>query len=220
MDKSLDRFYCWGPTKAPMDMSAIEQARWQAHLQTPIIYNHHKPIKVDSSTIERIDLNPITSTPKAAVNNERVLILTPLKDAAPYLNQHFDLITQLSYPHQLIDLAFIVGDSKDDTLAVLASELNRVQKSDKIAFNSAIIVEKDFGSELQQDVAARHGFAAQGPRRKLLGKVRNYLLATAMKPEHSWIYWRDVDIQDSPKSIIEDFVAHDRDVLVPSMWTL
>ncbi|KAI9657533.1 MAG: hypothetical protein M1831_004149 [Alyxoria varia] len=216
--EELQKFYCWGPTKAPMDMSAIEQARWQAHLQTPIIYNHHKPIKVDSSTIERIDLNPIVSTPKAAVNNERVLILTPLKDAAPYLNQHFDLITQLSYPHQLIDLAFIVGDSKDDTLAVLASELNRVQKSDKIAFNSAMIVEKDFGSDLHQDVEARHGFAAQGPRRKLLGKVRNYLLATAMKPEHSWIYWRDVDIQDSPKSIIEDFVAHDRDVLVPNVW--
>jgi Anp1 len=28
--------------------------------------------------------------------------------------------------------------------------------------------------------------------------------------------WRDVDIVDSPKKIIEDFIAHDKDVIVPS----
>jgi hypothetical protein len=80
-------------------------------------------------------------------------------------------------------------------------------------------VEKDFGVTLAQDVEDRHGFAAQGPRRKAMGKARNYLLSAAMKPEHSWVYWRDVDIKDSPSKIIEDFVAHDRDILVPStLW--
>ena len=49
-----------------------------------------------------------------------------------------------------------------------------------------------------------------------MGKARNFLLSAALKPEHSWVYWRDVDIQDSPSKIIEDFVAHDRDILVPS----
>jgi len=49
-----------------------------------------------------------------------------------------------------------------------------------------------------------------------MGKARNYLLSAALKPEHSWVYWRDVDIVDSPKTIIEDFVAHDKDILVPS----
>ena len=52
-----------------------------------------------------------------------------------------------------------------------------------------------------------------------MGKARNYLLSSAMKPEHSWVYWRDVDIKDSPSKIIEDFIAHDRDVLVPSAFT-
>jgi len=82
-----------------------------------------------------------------------------------------------------------------------------------------MIVEKDFGAIQSQDVQDRHGFAAQGPRRKLMGKARNYLLSAAMKPEHSWVYWRDVDIVANPASIIEDFVAHDRDVLVPSRST-
>jgi hypothetical protein len=49
-----------------------------------------------------------------------------------------------------------------------------------------------------------------------MGKARNFLLSAALKPEHSWVYWRDVDIVDSPAEIIEDFANHDRDILVPS----
>jgi cellulose synthase/poly-beta-1,6-N-acetylglucosamine synthase-like glycosyltransferase len=201
-----------------MQMTPNEQAMWAGHLQTPVIFNHHEPIEINSSSIQRVDLNPIVSTPKAVANEERVLILTPLRNAAPYIEQHFDLLTQLTYPHRLIDLAFLVGDSTDDTVAVLAMELDRIQsRQDANSFNSAMIVEKDFGVTVGQDVENRHGFAAQGPRRKAMGKARNYLLSAALKPEHSWVYWRDVDIKDSPEKIIEDFVAHDRDVLVPSM---
>ena len=200
-------------------MSINEMVSWNRHLQTPVLFNHHQPYEVNSTTIQRIDLNPIQSTTRAISNQERVLILTPLRDAASYLIKYFDLLSDLTYPHDLIDLAFLVGDSTDDTMAVLASELNRIQqRSDKIPFHSATIIEKDFGLNLDMDVEARHGFAAQGPRRKAMGKARNYLLYTALKAEHSWIYWRDVDIVDSPKKILEDFMAHDRDVLVPSMF--
>lgn len=200
-------------------MSQNEYARWNAHLQTPIIFNHHKPLEIDSTTIQHVDLNPIKSTRKAVINEEKILILTPLKDAAPYLSKYFELLAELSYPHRLIDLAFLVSDSSDDTLAVLASELDRIQKRpDQIPFNSAIIVEKDFNFHLSQNVEERHSFEAQGPRRKAMGKARNYLLATVLKPDHSWVYWRDVDIVDSPKNILEDFIAHDKDILVPSTY--
>lgn len=213
-------FYCWGPSKPPMDMSLNEQQAWNAHLQTPVIFNHHAPVKVNDSTIEHVDLNPIKSTIHALDNEERVLLLTPLKDAAPYLSKYFELIAELSYPHHLIDLGFLVGDSKDDTLAVLAMELDRIQKRpDQIPFRSAIIVEKDFGTILSQTVEDRHGFEAQGPRRKAMGRARNYLLSSALKSDHSWVYWRDVDIVESPAAIIEDFIKHDRDILVPSMLT-
>lgn len=201
-----------------MDMTLNEQASWNAHLQTPVIFNHHAPITINSTSISHIDLNPVKSTTKALANEERVLILTPLKDAAPYLPKYFELIGELTYPHHLIDLAFLVSDSSDETLANLATELDRIQKRpDKIPFRSAVVVEKDFGFHLSQSVEERHSFEAQGPRRKAMGRARNYLLSAAMKPEHSWVYWRDVDIVDSPKKIIEDFIAHDRDILVPSM---
>ncbi|KAG9250476.1 putative ANP1 protein [Emericellopsis atlantica] len=212
-------FYCWGPAKSPMDMTQNEYARWNAHLQTPIVFNHHKPVEIESKSIQRVDLNPIKSTHKALLNEERVLILTPLKDAAQYLLKYFELLTELTYPHHLIDLAFLVGDSSDDTLAVLASELDRMQKRPgDVPFHSATIVEKDLHFQLSNDVKDRHGFAAQGPRRKALGKARNYLLSAALRPEHSWVFWRDVDIVESPPKILEDLMAHDKDIIVPNIW--
>ncbi|KAK8126434.1 Mannan polymerase II complex ANP1 subunit [Apiospora kogelbergensis] len=207
----MQSFYCWGPSKPPMDMSANEHHAWHAHMQTPVIFNHHAPIEVNSSTIEHVNLNPIVSTQKGAANEER--------DASNYLSKYFELIAELTYPHHLIDLGFLVGDSSDDTLGALALELKRIQeRPDKVPFNSATIVEKDFGSHLSQSVEDRHGFEAQGPRRKAMGKARNYLLSATLKANHSWVYWRDVDIVDSPEKILEDFIAHDRDVIVPNIW--
>ena len=197
-------------------MTLNEQAAWNAHLHTPVIFNHHTPIEVNSSTIEKVDLNPIKSTRNALAKKERILILTPLKDAANYLSKYFELIAELTYPHELIDLGFLISDTTDETLSVLALELERLQKRPD-RFRSAMVVEKDFGFMLSQDVEDRHSFEAQGPRRKAMGRARNYLLATALKPEHSWVYWRDVDIVDSPPRILEDFIAHDRDIIVPSM---
>lgn len=200
-------------------MTPNDNARWNAHLNTPVIFNHHTPVVVNSSTIEHIDLNPIKSTPNGLANKERVLILTPLRNAAEHILQYFDLLSQLTYPHDLIDLGFLVGDCTDDTLGILSAELDRVQtRKDNVPFRGVVIVEKDFGVTIGQDVETRHGFAAQGPRRKTLGKARNFLLSAALKPDHSWVYWRDVDIQDSPAKIIEDFIAHNRDILVPNIW--
>ena len=204
-----------------MEMSTNEMVEWNSLLQTPVLFNHHEPYEVNESSIRTVDLNPIKSTPKGALVGERVLILTPLRDASRFINKYFDLLSELTYPHELIDLAFLVGDSTDDTMAVLSAELDRVQKmSDSVAFNSAMIVQKDFGSVVNMDVNEKHGFAAQGPRRKAIARARNYLLTAALKPEHSWVYWRDVDIVDSPKKILEDFMAHDKDILVPSTYSL
>lgn len=199
-------------------MTPAEAARWSAHLQTPVTFNAHASVEVNSTSVRSINLNTLQSTSRAIQRRERVLLLTPLKDGAWYLNHYFKLLRELTYPHELIDLAFLVGDSRDDTVAVLAKELDRIQSSDDMSFRSVTIIERDFGSMLPQDVESRHGYAAQAPRRKMLGRVRNYLLSVALKPEHSWVYWRDLDIQEAPETIIEDLISHDRDVIVPNVW--
>jgi hypothetical protein len=201
-----------------MRMTANEAVEWHAHLNTPVLFNHHTPVEVNGTDIQYVNLNNVDSTIDAVRNKERVLILTPLRDASYYLPKHFDLLTQLTYPHELIDLAFLVGDTTDDTMAALAKELERIQNNPEAAFHSTMIVEKDFGVIHGQGVEERHKFAAQGPRRKAMGRARNYLLSAALKPDHSWVYWRDVDIVDSPAKVIEDLVAHDRDIIVPNIW--
>ena len=84
-----------------MAMTANEAVDWHAHLQTPVIFNHHEPLVVNSSTIHHVDLNLIESTPKAIANEERVLILTPLRDASPYLPKYFDLLSELTLSSSL-----------------------------------------------------------------------------------------------------------------------
>ena len=193
-------------------------AKERSLLSTPDpLSNPHEPFVADHPTIRSLNLGNV-STGKLV---DRVLILTPLRDAAAHLDTHFKLLSDLTYPHQSIDLAFLVGDCGDDTLSVLQDQLDRIQdEGNALRFKSAMIVMKDFGDSLGQSVEERHSFKAQGTRRRMIGRSRNYLLYAALQPVHDWIYWRDVDIVENPPTILEDFMKHDKDVLVPSesLW--
>lgn len=183
--------------------SLEEQDRW---LSTP-------------SEVIRQDFHPSPQTPSTTppAQTGRILILTPLKDASLHLRHHFALLSNLTYPHHLIDLGFIIGDTTDDTQAILDVELDKIKNGDQSkVFNSCTVIRKDLGKAASEEVAARHGFAAQVDRRKKIAIVRNTLLHKTLKPEHDWVYWRDVDIAESPDTILEDFIAHNKDVLVPS----
>ena len=60
-----------------------------------------------------------------------------------------------------------------------------------------MITEKDFGDILGHSVEERPSVQAQGARRKYIGRARNYLSCTAMRPQHDWVYWRDVDVVEN-----------------------
>lgn len=194
---------------------------WSDHNEgvTPVHYNYHTPVTLISDTIGEIDLNSIASSKRPSKNKEKILILTPLKDAAYYLPKYMALVNDLSYPHELLDLAFLVSDTKDETLATIAIEAEKIQKSGS-PLRDVRIIKKDFGKlgGDQNNVEDRHAFEFQAVRRKALGKARNYLLASALKPDHSWVLWLDVDIVEMPKTLIEDLAGHDKDVIVPNIW--
>lgn len=170
-------------------------------------------------TVRYYDLSNVQGTSKGWEKGERVLLCAPLRDASEHLPMFFSHLQNLTYPHNLIDLAFLVGDSKDNTLAVLSDMLADLQKHEDPAkqFGEISIIEKDFGQKVDQDVESRHGFAAQASRRKSMAQARNWLLSAALRPSHSWVYWRDVDVETAPTTILEDLMRHDKDVIVPSM---
>lgn len=166
------------------------------------------------------DLSKSVGTGHGWDRGERILFCVPLRDAAQHLPMFFSHLHNLTYPHHLIDLAFLVSDSKDNTMGELVTRLDDLQADPDIEmrFGEISIIEKDFGQAIGQSFSDRHGFAAQGPRRKLMARARNWLLTAALKPEHSWVYWRDVDVETAPPTILEDLMRHDKDVVVPNVW--
>ena len=169
-------------------------------------------------TVRYYDLANVGGTSRGWEREERILLCAPLRDAAPHLPMFFSHLKNLTYPHNLIDLAFLVGDSKDNTATLLSDLLADLQaeKNPKDTFGEISVIEKDFGQVVNQDVESRHGFAAQAGRRKSMAQARNWLLSAALRPTHSWVYWRDVDVETAPFTILEDLMRHNKDVIVPS----
>lgn len=172
-------------------------------------------------TVRYYDLSNVQGTARGWEREERILLCAPLRDAESHLRMFFAHLRNFTYPHHLIDLAFLVSDSKDRTLPLLSELLEGLQADDdpKQPYGEISIIEKDFGQKVNQDVESRHGFAAQASRRKLMAQARNWLLSAALRPYHSWVYWRDVDVETAPFTILEDLMRHNKDVIVPSKFS-
>ncbi|KAH0496556.1 hypothetical protein TgHK011_003908 [Trichoderma gracile] len=171
-------------------------------------------------TVRYYDLSNVQGTARGWEREERILLCVPLRDAEQHLPMFFSHLKNFTYPHNLIDLAFLVSDSKDHTLQSLTEHLEAIQADPdpKQPYGEISIIEKDFGQKVNQDVESRHGFAAQASRRKLMAQARNWLLSAALRPYHSWVYWRDVDVETAPFTILEDLMRHNKDVIVPNVW--
>lgn len=169
-------------------------------------------------TVRYYDLSNVQGTARGWEREERILLCVPLREAENHLPMFFSHLHNLTYPHHLIDLAFLVSDSQDRTLEVLTDSLESLQAEEdpKMPYGEISVIEKDFGQSVNQDAESRHGFAAQASRRKLMAQARNWLLSAALRPYHSWVYWRDVDVETAPFTILEDLMRHNKDVIVPS----
>lgn len=169
-------------------------------------------------TVRYYDLSNVQGTARGWEREERILLCVPLREAEAHLPMFFTHLHNFTYPHHLIDLAFLVSDSTDRTLEVLVEGLEGLQADENpgMSYGEISIIEKDFGQKVNQDAESRHGFAAQASRRKLMAQARNWLLTAALRPYHSWVYWRDVDVETAPFTILEDLMRHNKDVIVPS----
>ena len=171
-------------------------------------------------TVRHYDLSNVEGSARGWEREERILFCVPLRDAEAHLPMFFHHMRNFTYPHHLIDLAFLVSDSKDNTMSRLKEMLEELQNDpdENMAYGEISLIEKDFGQKVKQDVENRHGFAAQASRRKTMAQARNWLLSAALRPYHSWVYWRDADVETAPPSILEDLMRHNKDVIVPSAF--
>lgn len=141
---------------------------------------------------------------------EFVLILTPLKNAAPFLDSYFALLEKLSYPHECLSLGFLESDSSDGTFAAVEQRI----KNNRLQFRRISAFKKDFGFQLPAGIH-RGAPSIQAIRRTVLARSRNHLLFHVLDDEH-WVLWLDVDIVDYPADILERLIASGKTIVQPN----
>lgn len=140
---------------------------------------------------------------------ERVLILTPMKDAQRHLERYFAGLGRLTYPARRISLGFLEGDSQDDTWARLNARLPELRRR----YRRVGAWKRDFGFHLPAGYP-RWAPAFQIPRRTVLAKSRNHLLFHALDDE-DWVLWIDVDVTGYPPDILRRLLATGKDIVQP-----
>lgn len=172
----------------------------------------------DPPPVIRYYLNNLTTSDDPITNRERVLLLTPL---ARFYDQYWDNLLKLSYPHDLIDLGFIVPKTREGNTALtkLEEAVRRVQTGlRKNRFAGVTIIRQDFDTPVPQNEKDRHALSAQKLRRAAMSRARNSLLYTTLGTETAWVLWLDADIIETPHSLIQDLAKHDKAIIVPNCF--
>lgn len=171
-----------------------------------------------SSTIKKYNLNKVGASAKALERKERVLILTPI---AKFYDEYWKNLLKLTYPHDLIDLGFIVprGPAANVVLHQLEDAVAKVQTGhEKYRFGSVSILRQDFETTTGQSEKERHAREAQKERRSALALARNELLLSTLGPSTSWVLHLDADITETPHTLVEDMTSQNRDILIPNCY--
>ncbi len=142
-------------------------------------------------------------------NQETVLILTPLKDAAHHLDRYFANLSGLTYPANRLSLGILESDSIDGTHDQVAARLEDLRGR----FRRVGLWKHDYGFRIPPDYP-RWAIAIQLPRRRILAKSRNRLLFNALQDD-DWVLWLDGDVCEYPPDIIERLIATGRSIVHP-----
>ena len=212
-------YFLIAPSSAPSQVAkhSVEAAR---HHLSPPTSPYRKPNSGSAQDlgpppVVHYHLNHVTITSNPLENEERILILTPM---ARFYIEYWDNLLQLSYPHGLVTLGFIIPKTKEGNAATVAlqAQIQKTQKQgpEKDRFRSIIILRQDLDPALEsQDESERHKMENQKVRREVMAKARNSLLFTTLGPTTSWVLWLDADIVETPATLIQDLARHDKPVI-------
>jgi len=139
----------------------------------------------------------------------KVLILTPIKDAADCLEDYCTRLSRLTYPHSFISLGFLESDSVDGTYEALRLQVSSLKQR----FRRVGLWKRDFGYRVPAGIH-RGAEPVQLERRTVLAKSRNHLLFHALDDEE-WVLWLDVDVIAYPSDLIERLLATGKDIVQP-----
>lgn len=217
--------FLFGPSSADMATSQFRMANSASNpLSPPTLPFRKSHEKVNGKRVPppvvHYQMNNVTSTSNPEGNRETVLILTPL---TRFYQEYWDNLLKLSFPHELITLAFIIPKNREGNAATTAlqEQISKTQEGgpEKKRFASIIILRQDFAPAIvSQTEAERHKMENQKARRAVMSRARNSLLFTTLGPTTSWVLWLDADIIETPPTLIQDLASHDKAIIVPNCF--
>ncbi len=134
-----------------------------------------------------------------------MLILTPVKDAEPFLPRYLELIANLDHDPKRLSIAFLESDSRDRTVELLK------RWGQERRHGRTMLIKHDYAFRF---TGPRWAEAIQQRRREVLARSRNRLLSHALRDEQ-WVLWLDVDLVDYPPDLIARLLASGKKVIVP-----
>ncbi|GJJ74631.1 hypothetical protein EMPS_06989 [Entomortierella parvispora] len=164
---------------------------------------------------------PLTSCTRYTSPTDRVLILTPMMEAAPFLDGYFQRLFEVDHPKDHISLGFLVStrtnpSSNDPTLAQLKTTLQRL--SILGLYRKITLIHQTSKSD-NYSHSTRHLYNVQSSRRRVLAECRNTLLSWTLSDE-SWVLWLDVDVIEYSPQLISRLMAFHKDIIVPNCFRM
>jgi glycosyltransferase involved in cell wall biosynthesis len=123
---------------------------------------------------------------------EKVLVATPLRNEEQNLPRFFSLLESLDYPTELLSLAFLEGDSTDNTYEKLL-EWKNSHPSLKIWLKKL-----DLGMEKTKF--------------ERLAISRNTIVEEALKDE-DYVFWLEGDVETLPTETLKSLIDDNRDIV-------
>lgn len=139
----------------------------------------------------------------------KILILTPVKNAAHDAPGYFERLLKLDYPRHLLSLGILESDSTDNTFAAFES----LAEKHKTQFSRINCIRKDFGYVIPEGVP-RWQPNIQYQRRSILAFSRNELLQQTLTDEE-WVLWLDSDVLEFPPDVIQRLLSYGKDIIQP-----
>ncbi|KAJ3016403.1 hypothetical protein HKX48_004044 [Thoreauomyces humboldtii] len=144
-----------------------------------------------------------------------VMMATIVKDGESWgsgrdFSLYLHMLSLFEYPRSQITLSLLVSDQKEfENMKKQARESFQTLED---PFHQITIFYAKFKGGVSR--ADRHSPDVQKHRRRLIARIRNYLLSVALHHEDA-VLWIDSDISLIPPSLLRDMVDSDRDIITP-----
>ncbi|MGU3537394.1 glycosyltransferase [Methylobacterium sp. A54F] len=163
--------------------------------------------RIIGTTPSRLRPTPVTSSNRATKPCPKVLVLTPVRNAAHALGGYFTALKALDFPADRLDVAFLEGDSSDDSLPCLEAHARDLVRRG----HRTQVLRKNFDVRF---AGPRWAPEIQRLRRAGIARARNWLLGAALG-DADWVLWIDADVIAYPPDTLTRLLAAERQIVVP-----